>query len=93
MLLAGDGIEALQVAAYDGNIDLLLTDVVMPRMGGGELARRLSALRSTTKVILMSGYADDKATRQGMEEADHFLHKPFRSSPVHETIGKALGKK
>lgn len=91
VLLAGDGIEALEVAAaYDGKIDLLLTDVVMPRMGGGELARRLRSLRSTTKVILMSGYADDEAARQGMEKADHFLHKPFRSSQVHETIGKAL---
>ncbi len=93
VLLAGDGIEALQqAAAYDGKIDLLLTDVVMPKMSGGELARQLRMLRPTTKIILMSGYADGGAARQGMEEADQFLHKPFRSLQVHETISKALNK-
>lgn len=91
VLSAGDGLEALEIAAaYDGTIDLLLTDVVMPRMGGAALARHLRTLRPTTKIILMSGYADDEAARQGMEEADHFLHKPFRSSQVHEVIGDVL---
>jgi len=91
VLSAGDGIEALEIAsAYDGKIDLLLTDVVMPRMGGGELARRLRRLRPATKIILMSGYADEELATQGMEAADHFLHKPFRSSQVREIIGEAL---
>ncbi|MCX2977125.1 hybrid sensor histidine kinase/response regulator [Candidatus Marimicrobium litorale] len=91
VLSAGDGIEALEIAsAYDGKIDLLLTDVVMPRMGGGELARRLRRLRPATKIILMSGYADEELATQGMEAADHFLHKPFRSSQVREIIDKAL---
>lgn len=91
VLSAVDGIDALEIAAaYDSNIDLLLTDVVMPRMGGGELARRLRSLRPATKIILMSGYADDELARQGMDAADHFLHKPFRSSQVHDIIGKAL---
>ena len=91
VLSAGDGIEALEIAsAYDGQIDLLLTDVVMPRMGGGELARRLRRLRPATKIILMSGYADEELASQGMEAADHFLHKPFRSSQVREIIDEAL---
>ena len=59
VLSAGYGEEALEVAQdYEGPIDLLLTDVVMPGMRGPEVARRLTTLRPETVVIYMSGYPD-----------------------------------
>ena len=91
VLVAGDGMEALEVAAaHDGEIDVLLTDIVMPRMGGYELAQRFRKIRPTTKVIFMSGYADDEASRRDAGEAKHFLQKPFTAAQIHRTVDEAL---
>ena len=60
LLEARDGQSALDVAAaHDGPIHLVVSDIVMPGMNGGELAERLTALRPETKMILISGYADN----------------------------------
>jgi len=83
VLEAGDGIEALQLIAQhpDVCIDLLITDVVMPRMGGGALAERLIALRPGIKVLFTSGYTEDAMLHAGqLATGTHFMHKPF--SPV-----------
>ena len=82
VLEAGDGQEALRfVEQPDVRIVLLVTDVVMPHMGGGALATRLSALRPGTKVLFTSGYTEDAMLRAGqLASGTHFLHKPF--SPV-----------
>ncbi|CAN5721738.1 hypothetical protein BH23GEM9_BH23GEM9_12760 [soil metagenome] len=79
VLTAEDGEIALQVAAqYDGRIHLLLTDVVMPRMGGRELADRLSPLRPDMKVVYFSGYAEHAIAGKGaLEENRVLLQKPF----------------
>ena len=87
VLEARNGVEALALArAHRGPLHLLVTDVVMPHMGGGELARQLLAQRPGLRVLYMSGYTDDAVVRQGVSEATSaFLQKPF-------TIG-AFGRK
>ena len=79
VLAAADGAEALAIAAgHDGAIDLLITDVVMPRLGGGELAQRLASARPGIRVLFISGYPDDAIVRHGiLEHRSVLLQKPF----------------
>ncbi len=78
VLLAGDGADALAVArGHAGPIHLLLTDVVMPGMEGGELATRFRQLYPDTKVVLMSGYANESVS-DALAAGDAFLRKPFQ---------------
>jgi len=80
VLEASDGTEALEVIAdYRDRIDLLLTDVVMPRMNGSELAARLTRERGV-RVLYMSGYTEVSMIRGGAVPGAGFLQKPF--SPV-----------
>jgi CheY-like chemotaxis protein len=83
VLSAADGEQALDVArAHAGEIQLLVTDVVMPKLGGRELARRLHADRPDLPVLYLSGYAPDGLLTDGSSsEAADFLQKPF--SPQH----------
>ena len=75
---ARNGQEALTLASGAGWIDLLITDVVMPQMGGGELAQRLTAQRAGLKVLFISGYPDDAVVRHGvLERGSALLQKPF----------------
>jgi two-component system cell cycle sensor histidine kinase/response regulator CckA len=77
---ARSGDQALEhLAKYDRDIDLLITDVVMPKMDGPTLIRRVRALRPDIKVICISGYAEDRF-RERIDaggEVIHFLAKPF----------------
>jgi PAS domain S-box-containing protein len=76
---ASGGPEALEIARRRGApFDLLVTDVVMPQMSGGELAQRLLPLHPDLKVLFISGYADDAIVRNGVIEAGApFVAKPF----------------
>ena len=78
-LEAGSGSEALRIAeGYSGQIHLLLTDVIMPRMTGKQLADRLQAVRPGIKVVYMSGYTADVISRQGvLDSGIEFIKKPF----------------
>ena len=63
---------------YEGLIHLLVTDVVMPGMGGGRMAERVTELHPGMKVLYISGYPDDTVVRHGVEETHApFLQKPF----------------
>jgi PAS domain S-box-containing protein len=78
VLAARSGKEAIAICQIPNeSIDLLMTDVVMPEMGGRELAKRVHALRPRIPILYLSGYIDDALLRNGlMEEGSFFLRKP-----------------
>ena len=92
VLEAANGEEALKVAEqHEGPLDLLLSDVVMPRMGGPELAQALLAKRPTVKVLYMSGYTDHPMVRRGVVNAGvAFLQKPFTPTVLVSRIREVL---
>jgi PAS domain S-box-containing protein len=75
---------------HPGPIDLLLTDVVMPNMGGPELAKRLTAMRPQMKVLCMSGYTDDATVRHGLLETGAFLQKPITPASLTRKVREVL---
>jgi two-component system cell cycle sensor histidine kinase/response regulator CckA len=76
---------------YSGTIHLLLTDVVMPGMSGRDLAVRLAALRPGTRVVYMSGYADNAVIRHGMLEPDvAYVQKPFTPDAIARKVREVL---
>jgi PAS domain S-box-containing protein len=92
VLEAADGDEALRIGrGHGGPIHLLVTDVVMPQMGGRELADRLQAGRQETKVLYVSGYTDDAILHQGVSETGTaFLPKPFTASALAHKVREVL---
>jgi CheY-like chemotaxis protein len=92
VLEARHGADALDITQrYHGPIDLLVTDVVMPEMGGRELARRLGAERSRLKVLYMSGYAADAIVHQGvLDERVAFLPKPVMADTLGRKVREVL---
>jgi CheY-like chemotaxis protein len=92
VLEAADGAQGLHLAELQGGrFDLLVTDLVMPRMGGRELAERLTAMRPGVKVLYLSGYTDDAVVRQGVLEAQaHFLQKPFSVQALARKVRAVL---
>jgi nitrogen-specific signal transduction histidine kinase/ActR/RegA family two-component response regulator len=92
VLACATGEEALEVAA-DGalRIDLLLTDVVLPRMNGSELAERLCAQRAGLRVLFTSGYTDDVLSLHGAHRQPlRFLAKPYTPQTLAAKIREAL---
>lgn len=80
VLESTNGEEALRVAKEHGleNIDVLVTDIVMPRMGGMELAERIRTIRAGLKIVFTSGYTDNTVLTKGEDEPGvAFLSKPF----------------
>ncbi len=92
VLQAGDAEAALRLSEVNpGRIDLLLTDLVMPRINGRELAERLAPAQPRLRVLFMSGYADDEIVRQGVEmEEVAFLPKPFGIDELTDKIRQTL---
>ena len=87
VLIAKDGLEALEMAEQRrGSIDVLVTDVVMPRMRGTELARKLKRCHPELKIVYMSGYLEHDS-QDGSYEADAaFLQKPFTRESLLQKI-------
>ena len=92
VLEASDGEPALEAArGHAGTLHLLLTDVVMSPMGGGELVRRLLPFRPEMKVLFMSGYPDDPSIQSALEAGRiAFLAKPFSPKELLRNIRQVL---
>jgi PAS domain S-box-containing protein len=93
VLEAGHGWEALmRLSEFDGAISLVIADVMMPEMGGSELARRLAVERPGLPILFLSGYTDDEMTLRGLGPPSAFVQKPFTpdvlARRVRETIGR-----
>jgi two-component system cell cycle sensor histidine kinase/response regulator CckA len=87
-------LDAIDMASkHKGPIDLLLTDVVMPKLNGAELATKMVALRPDIKVVFMSGYSGGGALERGMLDADAlFLQKPFGMDALDQLLRKVLSR-
>lgn len=91
VLEAPDGLEALRIAEeYAGQIDLLLTDIVMPGMNGGELSYQIRRLRPKIRVLFMSGYAADALAERGVVEEITILQKPFPTEELVRRVREML---
>jgi PAS domain S-box-containing protein len=92
VLEAPDGVEGARVAeGHHGPIHLLVTDVVMPGMGGRQLADRLAGQRPGIKALFLSGYTDDAVVRHGVSASEiNFLQKPFTPSALRSKVREVL---
>ena len=92
VLVASHGREALAVAhRHDGDIDLVLTDVVMPVMNGQDLVRHLVWTRPRARVIYTSGYTDHTAVQTSvLESAPAFLQKPYTPDRLLHAVRESL---
>ena len=89
VLEAATGASALALLeSHDGQVDVLVTDIVMPEMSGLELAERVGAVREGIRVLYMSGYAE---SAPGLEHvAGSLLHKPFRANELVGTVRRLI---
>jgi two-component system, cell cycle sensor histidine kinase and response regulator CckA len=92
VLTAADGEEALQMAKrHEGAIHLLLTDVIMPKMGGRELATRMAKERPAIKILYTSGYTDDAIAHQGvLDPGVRFVAKPVTPAELTRKVREVL---
>jgi len=95
VLEASSGQQALAAASqHAGQIDLLITDVVMPKMSGREISQTLGSLRPEMKTIYMSGYTDDAVLRHGIHKLGaSFLQKPFSLGTLARRVRDVLENK
>ncbi len=91
VLEARGGIEALKLCqVHPGPIDLLFSDVVMPELGGRELAERAASLRPDMKVLFTSGHTQDVLLKEGIRKGTAFLQKPFTPARLARKVRKVL---
>jgi CheY-like chemotaxis protein len=94
VLEAEDGEAALAIAGREGErIDLVLTDVVMPRMGGRRLAERLREHRPGIPILFMSGYSADEELQPGvLEPGMNLIEKPFDARTLQKKVRELLDR-
>jgi len=93
VLAAQDGHDALAVAqAFEGRIDLVITDVVMPRLSARDMVAQLRERRPDVRVLYMSGYSESEVLRRGglLDDTPHLLEKPFSASDLVDAALEAL---
>jgi PAS domain S-box-containing protein len=92
VLEANDALDALETAKrHEGEISLLITDVVLPGLNGRELADQLVLLRPGIKVLYISGYTDDAIVRHGVRKSElAFLEKPFTQGALTNKVREML---
>ncbi len=91
VLEAENAEQALAAAREPGKIDLLLTDVVMPRMSGPEVARAIGGIRDDLRVLYMSGHSDLAVVKRGLlEPRTAFIQKPFRARELTDKVRSLL---
>lgn len=79
------------IKQYKGNINLLLTDVIMPEMNGNELSRKLQSIRPDLKTLFMSGHATDIVSNHKMiDTGTHFIQKPFSLNALIKAVSESL---
>ena len=95
VLLANDGQEALELYKKNQDkIDLVLLDMVMPVMGGGEAFDRMKEINTNVKVLLSSGYSIEGEAKEILNRGcDAFIQKPFKLEHFSQKIKKLLGNK
>ncbi|HVE55787.1 MAG TPA: PAS domain S-box protein [Pyrinomonadaceae bacterium] len=93
VLEARNGVEALEICEKeDRNIDLLLTDVVMPLMSGHELAGKITQIYTSVRILFTSGYTDDEVIRHGVIGlGTNFIQKPFSPVALTQKVREILG--
>ncbi|MGE4489380.1 MAG: response regulator [Kiritimatiellales bacterium] len=92
VLAANNAEEAVQICEeYDGELDMLLTDVVMPKKSGPQLAEHIIKLRPNIRIVYMSGYTDDAIVHHGvLDPGTAFIEKPIVPSALLEKIREFL---
>jgi two-component system cell cycle sensor histidine kinase/response regulator CckA len=92
VLEANDGLEALElVGRLNGTLSLLVTDVIMPRMNGKELAKKMAETDPHVKTLFISGYTDEMIARHGILEAGvEFIEKPFSTASLVYKVRQVL---
>jgi CheY-like chemotaxis protein len=94
VLEATTGAEALRIcAASDEPIDLILSDLVMPEMGGRELAAQVRASRAGARLLFMSGYTEEAAMKRSvLDPSEAFLSKPFTPDALTRKVREVLDR-
>ena len=92
VLEATTGVDALRICADAGlTIHLVVTDMMMPEMGGRELARKLAEVHPGAQLIFMSGYTEEAVRKNGfLEQGVAFLEKPFTADALRRTVRHTL---
>ncbi len=88
---AEHGADALRLAlGHEGEIDVLVTDILMPGIRGPELVEELLVRSPDLRVLYMSGYTDDDISRWGLKPGMAFIHKPFTAEGLAEAVNEVL---
>ena len=91
VLRAVDGIQALKLYSEKSSIDLVITDVIMPKMNGGELIQEIRKVNQEIKVIFMSGYAKNIINNELLDQNTKFVAKPFNYADLLKKAQKRPG--